>query len=155
MAGTNAVLAKTALLALFKTTLATAGEGGKQVRVDDAYNSRLQEREYLYFGHIVGPQEPLAFRAGGRMPRLEELTVDLHVEVSKPTATTIDTDLRVTAIGQLIENALAADPTQVPLAVPGLMAVWISNFTLTSFYPSDGVAASEGVYQISIQSQLG
>jgi hypothetical protein len=153
VAGTNAVVVKTALLALFKTGLATAGEGGKQVLVHDAYHGRLVEREYVYFGHLVGSQEPLVFRAAGRMPRLEELTVDLHVEVAKPGATTVETDGRVTAIGTVIEEIIAADPT-FGATIPGLTAAWVSNFTLTSFYMEDGKAASEGVYQISIQSQL-
>jgi hypothetical protein len=148
MAGTNAVLVKTALVGLLRSVLSP-------VRVDDAYNGRLQEREYVYFGHITGPHQPMAFRSGGRMPRQEDLVLDLHVEVTRPAGTTVDTDTRVTAIGQLIEEVLAADPTQAALAVPGLLAVWVSNFSLTSFYLEDGVAASEGVYQISIQSKLG
>lgn len=148
MAGTNAVLAKSALLSLLQTALAP-------VRVEDAYNGRIGEREYVYFGHIGGPQQPLVFRSGGRQPRLEELTVDLHIEVTKPAGTTVDTDIRVTAIGQIIEELLAADPTEAALVplVPGLMAVWVSNVTLTPFY-IDGAAVTEGVYQISIQSQL-
>lgn len=148
MAGTNAVLVKSALLTLFKATLAP-------IRVDDAYNSRLSEREYVYFGHIVAQQEPLAFRAGGRLPRMEELTVPIHIEVVKPGGTTVDTDTRATEIGAAIENAIAADPTQVALGVPGLLAVWVSGFTLTPFYPGDGVAATEGVYQLTVQSNLG
>jgi hypothetical protein len=148
MAGTNAVLVKTALVGLLRSVLSP-------VRVDDAYNGRLQEREYVYFGHITGPHQPMAFRSGGRMPRQEDLVLDLHVEVTRPAGTTVDTDTRVTAIGQLIEEVLAADPTQAALAVPGLLAVWVSNFSLTSFYLEDNVAASEGVYQISIQSKLG
>jgi hypothetical protein len=148
MAGTNAVLAKSALLALFKTAIAP-------VRIDDAYKGRDVEREYVYFGHISIDQEPMVFRNGTRQVRQEDLTVPLHVEVSKPAATTLDTDTRVTAIGQLIEEALAADPTQAALGVPGLMAAWVSSFTLTSFYMEDGVAASEGVYTITVQSKLG
>ena len=148
MAGTNAVLVKSALLALFKTALAP-------VRVDDAYNGRLSEREYVYFGHITAQQEPLAFRAGGRLPRMEELTVPIHIEVVRPGGTTVDTDTRVTELGAAIENALAADPTQVALEVSGLLAVLVSGFTLTPFYPSDGVAATEGLYTLTVQSNLG
>lgn len=148
MAGTNAVLAKSALLGLFKLAIAP-------VRIDDAYKGRDVEREYVYFGHITITQEPMVFRNGVRQVREEELLVPLHVEVSQPNATTLDTDTRVTAIGQLIEEALAADPTQVALGVPGLMAAWVSNMTLTSFYVSDGVAASELVYTITVQSKLG
>lgn len=148
MAGTNAVLVKTALLGLFKTAIAP-------VRIDDAYVSRLEEREYVYFGHIIGTQEPMTFRNGVRQPRDEELTIPLHVEVVRPAALTSDTDTRIGAIGQLLEEALAADPTQAALAVPGLMAAWVSSFTLTSFYPVDGVAASELVYTITAQSRLG
>lgn len=148
MAGTNAVLVKSALLALFKTTLAP-------VRVDDAYNSRLTEREYVYFGHLTAQQEPLAFRAGSRLPRMEELTVPIHIEVVKPAGTTVDTDTRATELGAALENALAADPTQAALGVPGLLAVWVSGFTLTPFYPGDGVAATEAVYTLTVQSSLG
>lgn len=146
MAGTNAVVVKTALVALLKSALPKA-------RVDDAYNGRQVEREYVYFGQITGTQEPLVFRAASRMPRLEELVATLHVEVSRPAATTADTDVQVTAIGQVIEEAIAADPT-FGGTIPGLIAMRVSGFTLTSFYMEDGVAASEGVYQISIQSQL-
>lgn len=147
MAGTNAVLVKTALLSLFRTAIAP-------VRIDDAYNGRLEEREYAYFGHINGTQEPMVFRGGSRLPRLEQLEIPLHVEVAYPASTTSDTDTRLAAIGQLIEEALAADPTQAALGVPGLMAAWVSAFTLTPYYMSDGVAASAGVYTITVQSQL-
>lgn len=148
MAGTNAVLVKSALLGLFKAAIVP-------VRIDDAYKGRDMEREYVYFGHITIEQEPMVFRNGAPQPRQEELTIPLHVEVSKPGATTLDTDTRVTAVGQLIEEALAADPTQAALAVPGLMSALVSNLTLTSFYTSDGVAASELVYTITAQSKLG
>jgi len=148
MAGTNAIAVKTALLGLFKTAIAP-------VRIDDSYFGRLEEREYVYFGHIVGEQEPMVYRAGSRQPRQEMLTVPLHLEVVKPNALTSDTDARAGIIGAAIEEALAADPTLAALAVPGLLAAWVSNFTLTSFYPSDGVAATELVYTITVQSKLG
>jgi len=148
MAGTNAVAVKTALLSLFRAAIAP-------VRIDDAYFGRLEEREYVYFGHITAVQEPFAFRAGARQPRLEELTIPLHLEVVKPAAFTADTDARIGVIGREVEEALAADPTQAALGVPGLMAAWISAATLTSFYPSDGMAASELVYTITAQSDLG
>lgn len=148
MAGTNAVLVKTALLGLFKTAIAP-------VRIDDSYNGRLSEREYAYFGHIIGTQEPMVFRAGSRLPRTEELLVNLHLEVVRPNGSTVDTDTRATEIGQLIEEAIAADPTQAALRVPGLMAVWVSKVTLTPFYASDGVACTEAVYELTVQSKLG
>ena len=154
MAGTNAVVAKTALVTLLRAALATAGAGGTQIRVDDAYKGKQAEREYVYFGQVGGPQEPMVFRAGGRMPRLEDLTATLHVEVAMPAATTTDTDGRVVAIGQIVEEAIAADPT-FGGTIPGLLAAWVSNFQLASFYMEDGMAASTGVYQITIQSKLG
>lgn len=148
MAGTNAIAVKTALLGLFRTAIAP-------VRIDDAYFGRLEEREYVYFGHITATQEPMVFRAGVRQVREEELTISLHVEVVKPSALTADTDTRAAVIGQAIEDSMAADPTLAALAVPGLLAAWISAATLTSFYPSDGVAATEVVYTITAQSNLG
>lgn len=155
MAGTNAVLVKTALLTLFRTALGPAAVNGQQIRVDDAYNGRLSEREYVYFGHITGHQEPLAFRGGRALPRMEELLVPVHIEVALPNATTIDTDTAAVAIGTQIENAIAADPTQAALQVPGLLAVWVSSTTLTPFYMADGVAATEAVYTLTVQSNLG
>lgn len=148
MAGTNAPAVRTALLGLFETTLAP-------VRVDYAYNSRLSEREYAYFGHITATHEPLAFRAGSRMPRMEELTVPLHLEVQVPGGTPADADARAAELGALIEDALAADPTQASLEVTGLLAVWVSGFTLTPFFAADGVSACEAVYTITVQSNLG
>lgn len=148
MAGTNAVLVKSALLGLFRVAIAP-------VRIDDAYNGRLSEREYVYFGHITIEQEPMTFRAGVPQPRQEELTMPLHVEVSMPNATTLEADARATAIGKLIEEALAADPTQAALGVTGLMAAWMSAGSVTPFYESDGVASSEVIYTITAQSKLG
>lgn len=147
MAGTNAVAFKTALVSMLTTALAP-------VRVDDAYNGRLEEREYVYVGQIAGLHEPMAFRAGGRLPRQEDLIAHLHVEVTKPNAKTTDTDTRIVAIGQLIEEAIANDPL-FGGTVPGLLGAWVSHFQLTSFYMQDGVAASEAVYQITFQSKLG
>lgn len=154
MAGSNAVPFKRAFLALLKTALATAGAGGTQIRVDDAYNGKLVEREYVYFGHITGPHEPLAFRNGGRLPRLEELTVNLHVEAVVPNGNTTDSDTRVVAIGQVVEETLANDPT-LGGTVTGLLGAWMSHTELTSFYMEDGKAASAAVFQISVQSKLG
>jgi len=154
MAGTNAVVVKTALVALLRAALATAGAGGTQVRVDGSYDGKQAEREYVYFGQIGGPQQPLVFRAGTRMPRLEDLVATLHVEVAKPAATTAETDARVVAIGQIVEETIAADPT-FGGTIPGLLAAWVSNFQLASFSMEDGTAASTAVYQISIQSKLG
>jgi hypothetical protein len=148
MAGTNASLVKTALVSLLGTALAP-------VRVDGAYNSRLAEREYVYFGHITGTQEPMAFRGGTRQPRLEDYTVEVHLEVMHPGGTPAETESRATAIGKLLEEALAADPTQAAQSVQGLLAAWVSNFTLTSFHMSDGVACTELVYTLTVQSNLG
>ena len=148
MAGSNASAVKLALLGALKTALAP-------VRIDHGYNGRLAEREYAYFGHTTSPKEPLAFRGGGRLPRMEEATLTLHLEVLYPNATTEDTEARANELGDLIEDTIAADPTGSSLGVTGLLAVWVSNSTCTSFYPSDGMAATEVVYTITAQSNLG
>lgn len=148
MAGSNAVAVKVALAGLIRVAV-------NPVRVDTAYNARDMEREYVYFGHVTGQMEPMVFRAGIRLVREEELLIPVHIEVSRPAATTDDTDTRALQIGTMIEESLAADPTQAALSVTGLMAAWVSGFTLTSFYASDGVAATEAVYTITAQSKLG
>lgn len=148
MAGTNAILVKTALVTLFRTVCAP-------VMVDDAYKPRTMEREYVYFGHITIEQEPMVFRSGIRQPRQEMLSLPIHVEVSKPAATTLDTDNRATEIGTLLEDALAADPTQAALSVPGLLAAWMSTGSVTSFYVDGGTAMSEIIYTVTAQSKLG
>lgn len=147
MAGTNAVVFKTALLAVLKAALPT-------VRVDDAYNGKLAEREYVYIGHFVGPMQPLTFRNGGRLPRREDLTVQIHVEVINPAGTTFDTDTRATAIGQAIEEAIAADP-QFGGTVPGLLAAYVNNVKITPFYTDDESAVTELVYDVTVSSKLG
>lgn len=154
MAGSNAVPFKRAFQALLKTALATAGINGIAIRVDDAYNGKLAEREYVYFGHITGPHEPFTFRSGARLPRQETLTVNLHVEAAVPGGSTFDSDTRIVAIGQLVEETLANDPL-LGGAVAGLLGAWMSHTELTSFYMEDGVAASAGVFQISVLSKLG
>jgi hypothetical protein len=147
MAGTNAIAIKTALVNLLTPALAPTVVHG-------SYNGHLVELEYVYIGKILGPQQPMTFRSAARLPREETLIVDLHLEVAKKTATTTETDARFAAIGQLIEEALANDPLLAG-AVPGLMAAWMSHVQVTSFFLQDGMAATEGIYQITVQSRLG
>jgi hypothetical protein len=134
VASTNAVAIKKALVALLAPALA-------DVRVDYAYDGKRIEREYVYLGRATGPHAPLVFRAGGRLPRREELTITLHVEVRLPAALPEETDERAVRIGDLIEESIADDP-QMGGTVPGLLSIMVSHSELLAGFVEDGVSSS-------------
>lgn len=146
MAATNGPAFKLAFVRKFQPIL-------YPVPVDYAYNGKTSERSNVYLGLITGPHEPMAFRSATRIPRKEELTVNVHVEVSGKNETPQETDAKAVAIGQLIEEGIAEDPKFGGL-VPGLLLVTVSHTTLTSFFMEDGAAATQLLYQLNVQSML-
>lgn len=146
MASTNAPALKAALVTVLQAALGT-------VRVDYTYNGRLAEREYVYLGAASGPHQPMAFRNGARLVRQEDLTLTLHIEVRIPGGDPATTDARAVAIGQLVEETVANDPS-LGGTVTGLLAAFVTHMDLTSGFVDDAVAASVLTYQISAQSKL-
>lgn len=149
MSGTNAHLAGVALVDLLQRTPGLAG-----IQVDYAYDGKRVEREYIYLGPVSGPVQPLAFRnSGQRLPRLEDIVARLHIEVKMPNDTPQNAAARATALGAVVEEAIAQDP-RLGGVVPGLLFITVSHVELTPFFLEDGVSAAAMTYQISVQSQL-
>jgi hypothetical protein len=104
MAGTNALAYKQALVAAAASAPIVAADG---IQVEYDWPGRV-ERELIHGGRVEGTQSyPVSRGGGGRMPRDEELQVDLNVVVASPGTTPEETETRAVQIGTEIENWLA------------------------------------------------
>jgi hypothetical protein len=146
MAGTNAVVAKRALVALMQ-----AAPGLEGVQVTYGF-PKEPLREFVYCGRASSTVSPLRFRANGaRLPRDEELTVDLIVTVIAPGGTTEDAEARAVEIGTVVEEAIALD-TQLS-QMPGLMIALVTGGTLDGDF-DDEEAGARLIYQVHFRSEL-
>lgn len=151
MAGTNAVEAKRALVALCESLPALEG-------VHVSYGWPVEpQRVRVRCGRARWTSPPMTFQGNGqRIPRDEQLTVDLIVEVFGPGLTVEEAEARVVEIGTAIEEALALDPkmTSAPMTPPGLLAVFLSGGgELDSDFDDENTAARI-IYQANFRSQL-
>lgn len=151
MAGSNAVPVAVGLLAVITPPLKAAYP---DIMIDFAYNGRTPARQYVYVGRIAGPQEPMVFRGGSRLPRQEDITIQLHAEVMAPASSAQDAATVCAGIGTVIEETLAGDPTGASANVAGLMSWTVGRSELTPFYLDEGAGACECVYQIMATSIL-
>lgn len=131
--GTSAVAIKQALIALVA-----------DLELGDAVASYgpppNPPREYLYTGRARGGSKPLAMRAGGRVPRDEQLRVELHIVVTRPDATEIEqAEQRAVELGELVIDAVAAAPTLNDL--PGLLHIAYTDIDLASGADDDAASA--------------
>jgi hypothetical protein len=116
MAGTNISVCRRIVVDRLTTVAAQAGSAlaastdRDAVTVEYSYPGRSPQRELIYTGRAEGTQEPAAMRAGGRVPRVEDAVVDLHIEVAKPGATPREVDQRAEEIAQVAIELLAGDP---------------------------------------------
>lgn len=101
---TNAVAVKQKLLALI--------EGLALPDVQVSYGPPANpERDFIYLGGVRGPLQLLTFRAGGRLPREEQLSLDLHLVVTRPGGTEEETESAAVELVTPILDAVSADPT--------------------------------------------
>lgn len=107
MAGTSAVAVKQALLAAIQTALTGSG-----VQSAYAWPGGTEERELVYLGTAEFEQTYRTFAGGARVSREEDVTVAVYIAVTKLGVTFEETEERAVEIGALLENALAANPTQ-------------------------------------------
>ena len=142
----NAYAATKALIDLLTTAVSP-------VQCTFGWPGRNVQRECVYSGKVAGPHTDLAFRAGGRRPRLEDLTLDLHVQVHTPGATTADVAARALVIGAIVENTIA-DNITLGGTVPGLLAATVVGFEQDSGAMDDDAAMSLITYQVALKSQL-
>jgi hypothetical protein len=152
MAGTNAVLAKRALVAM----LSAAPEvGGAGVRV--TYGFPVEPtREFVYCGKATFTHQLMRFQgAGQRVVRDEDLTVEMIVTAILPGSTTEEAEDRTVEIGKTIEEAIALDPKMATLdaAPPGLLLVTIDAGELDQDF-TDEEAAGRLIYQVGFRSEL-
>jgi hypothetical protein len=150
MAGTNVVAAKKALIAKI-AALDLGGEQAGGVQVAYSWPGRNAEREVVHGGLSTFDQNPLAFRAGGRCPRQEDVTVEIHVAVTIPGGSEEDVDTRAAEIGTVIEDAIAADPTLADAL--NLKIARVDGGELESGF-NDDAAAAVLTYRIILKSTL-
>lgn len=150
MAGTAIVAARQALVAALDALSALDG-----IPVSYSYAAKLADgsnREFIYGG---GSSEATVAQSAmkgptGRIKRDESATWALHVMVVKPGEVTTEAgDARAVAIGTVIENYIAANPT---LGGTVLFAR-ISSWSLTSNFDDDATYSLLS-YSIAIESYL-
>lgn len=148
MAGTNAAAAKAALIAKIG---ALAGLGDLQVSY--SYPGRTTDRDLVYGGRITGPIALSTMRGSGRLKRIEDQVLNLHIEVVRPGEDTAEaTEARACEIGAGIENYLAANPT-LEDAVTGLLLVAPQGFDMESGLVDES-SMTTLTYQILLKSHL-
>jgi hypothetical protein len=148
MAGTNAYAAKRKLIDLLAASPLT--DAGVSVAYSWPGDDRAG-RECVYGGPVTWSTRPLAMRGGGRMPRREDLTVPIHVDVSKPGAEGAEVEARAVEIGTVVEELIAADTTLS--GVPGLQLAGISGGQLAHAF-EDELAFAVLTYQVTFLSTL-
>src|SRR5438445_11930788 len=110
MAGTNVVATKKALIAKLAAVPSLVG-----VQVDYAYNGRSvgAAREYLFGGSARSEHSLASFKtATTRMTRDEQVTLQVHIMVRDITRDAVAADGCAQAIGAVLEELLASDPTR-------------------------------------------
>jgi hypothetical protein len=148
MAGTNAAAAKAALIAKVGTL---TGLGDLQVSY--SYPGRTTDRDLVYGGRITGPIALSTMRGSGRLKRIEDPVLNLHIEVARPGEGTSEvTEARACEIGTAIENYLAANPT-LQDAVTGLLLVTPQGFDMESSI-DDESSYTVLTYRILLKSHL-
>lgn len=151
MAGTNAIVAKKTIVdrlaAVTGPAQALAG-----VQVSYIHPKDLQ-REVIYGGRIRFDDQLFTFSSaavgGGRIPREETATLTFVVLVARPDSDQYLADLRAVAIGTVLEEMVAADPTLGGL----VLAAEAESGEMEPLTHDDGVMA-QLLYTISVRSEL-
>lgn len=149
MAGTNAVAVKKEL---FRRLKLESGFSGVQV----AYflRARDAQRESVFGGKITGPLELSAMRpAGGRIGREEDPLIAVHIRVLRPGSVDSTAEERAAALGGVVADMVAADPTLAG-AVPGLLVLAVASEEYETGEAEDGSAVGIGTLTLSAHSFL-
>lgn len=111
-------------------------------------------REIVYGGKVTGPVTAAAMRpAGGRLGREEIPLINVHVRVLKPGVLDSSAEERAAALGTVIADMVAADPTLAG-AVPGLLLLAVENEEYETGPGEDGSAVAVGTLTLSAHSFL-
>lgn len=146
MAGTKAVVVKKELVAVLSAAAPLA-----TVQIAYSWPGSRAERELIHLGKIRADQEYAAMRSTGRIPRDETLFVSVHIIVVQPGGTVEETDERATALGTVVEELVAADPTLN--SPPGLLYGGVHSVELDYELTDDG-AISALTYELQFTSRL-
>ncbi|HEV2778547.1 MAG TPA: hypothetical protein VGX25_04030 [Actinophytocola sp.] len=148
MAGTNAVAAKKALIDGLAAAPDLVNAG---VQVAYSYPGHDAERELIHGGRVEGTHDYPVSGSGPRFKRDEQLTIKLHIVVTKPGATVYDVEARCAEIGTVVEELIAGDPDLVN--VPRLQWTGISAVDLDSS-EEDEHAIGVLTYDVFAKSRL-
>lgn len=154
MAGTIAYAAKARVIALLQ---AEVGLQGAETKISHSYDGKLHAayREYLYAGKVSGNVTLAAMKGGSgvRIRRQEQLSMPLHIMVSKPgEETTEAAEARAVALGAYVEEVIALDPL-LGSTVTGLLKATIDDLDLDSGVDDDG-AFADLTYTIGFMSHI-
>jgi hypothetical protein len=153
VSGTSAKRAKKALIdgirVLFAATPSTA-----DVTVTYGYRGHEHTREFVHAGRAFGPQSyPVMGGGGARFKRDETLTIKLHIVVEIPGGDQEEAEDRVTAIGTVFEEWLAATAS-LPGYTPGeVISVGITAVDLDTDTDDDS-ALTLLTYDVEVNTRL-
>ena len=149
MAGTNAVAVKKEL---FRRLQGEAGLSGVQVK----YLLRVRDvqREAVYGGKITGPLDLAAMRpTGGHVGREETPLINVHIRVLAPGGVDSAAEERAAALGGVVVDMVAGDPTLAG-AVPGLLVLAVASEEYETGEAEDGSLVGIGTLTLSAHSFL-
>ncbi|UUV34381.1 hypothetical protein NQK81_13300 [Amycolatopsis roodepoortensis] len=147
MAGTAAASVKKAL---FDALKAQSGQGQPLDGVQVSYSfPGNPERACLFLGRARFNHELSTFMAGGRLPRTETLTVTVVIYARDIGSDQYAADSRAVAIGTVLEDLLATDPT----AGGAVLIRRVESGELEPLVDDDGVIASLS-YSVTVESEL-
>jgi hypothetical protein len=147
MSGSNAVAYKKALIDGLAAASALAA-----VQVSYHFPGNNSERELIHAGRVEGTQSyPVSRGGAGRFPRDEELTVKLHIVVTRPGADPYEVEARCIEIGKVVEELIAGDPDLTGLT--GIIYSGITAVDLDSDSDDDGSIAVL-TYDVFFKSRL-
>lgn len=148
MAGTAVATVKKALYDDLKA-LTAPGQPLEKVQVSYGYPG-APERSSLYFGRTRFEHELSSFATGGgRQPRTEVATITAVILVRNISSDQYEGDARAIAIGTVLEDMLAADPTMGGT----VQLLRVESGELSTEADDHGVITCL-VYSVTVQSEL-
>jgi hypothetical protein len=148
VSGTNAVAVKRALITALQSA---AGLGADGVQVAYSWPGERAEREVIYGGRMAWDTKVLAMAAGGRVPRREDMTLDLHIAVTAMGAEPEAAEARAVDLGTVLEEYVAFTTTLGGL--PGVKLGQVVGGNLDHAENDDSVMAILS-YRVTILSTL-
>jgi len=149
VSGTNAVAVKKELIRRLGLESGLSG-----VQVVYLLNPGRVTRECVFGGKIEGQLEQAAMRTpGNRSGREERPTINVHIRILAEGVTDSTPEERAAALGGVIADMVAADPTLAG-ATPGLLDLAAVAEEYETGFADDGAAIALGTLQLVARSYL-